>query len=315
MGAKGALIPLIFVIEITDSEVYREIISIAFKVEHQTLQLRAANGVRPIIRVLDYEASRTDFLAVFGHSSNRLVFDGLLITGRGMKLDGDITRFTLRHSTLVPGWSLEWNGEPVSPGAASLLIHSPRPCIDIQHSIVGTIQVRPKPVERLDLAEGPEDEADESSSEEEAQLAECRGIGRTVRLDPVRICISDSILDATDTELEALGAPGCRVAHAILNIRRSTVFGQVQVHAIELGENSIFDGEITVARRQHGCLRFCYITPDSRTPKRYNCQPDLVEQGAACDVRKQNSGASEEALEPEIAIAQQRERDWVQKGR
>jgi hypothetical protein len=297
------------VIEITDSGVYREIIRIAFKLERQTLQLRAANRVRPIIRLLDYEVARTDFLVITGYSSNRLVLDGLLITGRGLKLNGDITQFTLRHSTLVPGWSLEWNSEPVSPGAPSLLIHSARLCIDIQHSIVGTLQVKPKPVERSDMEEVADDEAAESLSQEEARLVGCHGIGRTARLDPIRICISDSILDAGDTNLEALGAPGCRVAHAILNIRRSTVFGQVQVHVIDLAENSIFDGLITVARRQHGCLRFCCITPDSRTPMRYNCQPDSAERAAADEIRSRDSGASAEALETEIAAAQQREQD------
>jgi hypothetical protein len=30
-------------------------------------------------------------------------------------------------------------------------------------------------------------------------------------------------------------------------------------------------------RRQQGCMRFCYVTPGSRTPRRYECQPDLVE--------------------------------------
>jgi hypothetical protein len=264
------------VIEISDSDVYREIIRIAFKVEGQTLQLRAANRVRPIIRVLDYEAARADFFSVMGHFSNRLVLDGLLITGRGVKLEGDIAQFTFRHSTLVPGWSLERDSEPVSPGATSLLIRNPHTCVNIQCSIIGAIQVRPTLVYKSDIEEVPEKEQSESISEEEAQIAECHGIGRTVRLDPIRICVSDSILDATDTELEALGAPGCRVAYAILNIQRSTVFGQVQVHAIEQAENCIFDGLITVARRQYGCIRFCYIMPDSRTPKRYNCQPDLV---------------------------------------
>jgi len=65
------------------------------------------------------------------------------------------------------------------------------------------------------------------------------------------------------------------------------VFGQIQVHAIELGENSIFNGRITVARRQYGCLRFCYVTPGSRTPPRYNCQPDLVETAIAERLRSE----------------------------
>jgi hypothetical protein len=36
-------------------------------------------------------------------------------------------------------------------------------------------------------------------------------------------------------------------------------------------------GSITVARRQLGCMRFCYAPPGSRTPRRYECQPDLVD--------------------------------------
>ncbi len=68
------------------------------------------------------------------------------------------------------------------------------------------------------------------------------------------------------------------MAHAVLSVVRSTVFGQVQTHAIDLAENSIFMGLIKVARRQRGCMRFCYVTPGSRTPRRYNCQPDLVEK-------------------------------------
>jgi len=101
-----------------------------------------------------------------------------------------------------------------------------------------------------------------------------------VRLDPIRLCISDSIVDATDREEEAIGAPGCPVAHVVLTIALSTVIGAVQVREIALGENSIFDGRITVARRQHGCLRFSYVEPDSRTPPRFHCQPDLA--AAAC---------------------------------
>jgi hypothetical protein len=56
------------------------------------------------------------------------------------------------------------------------------------------------------------------------------------------------------------------------------VIGQVQTHAIKLAENSIFMGRITVGRRQLGCMRFCYVAPNSRTPRRYRCQPDLVER-------------------------------------
>jgi len=48
------------------------------------------------------------------------------------------------------------------------------------------------------------------------------------------------------------------------------------VHAIELAENSIFTSCVNVARRQLGCMRFCYVPSGCRTPRRYHCQPDGV---------------------------------------
>ena len=143
----------------------------------------------------------------------------------------------------------------------------------IEHTILGAIQIDPA---IYVLLKEQSEEVQEGSTDDEGTMARCRGIGAEVRLDPIRVCISDSVLDATHPELEAFGAPGCPVAHACLTILSSTVFGQIHAHAIELGENSIFDGRITVARRQKGCLRFCYVTPESRTPRRYRCQPDLV---------------------------------------
>ncbi|MEO8662550.1 MAG: hypothetical protein ABI693_29085, partial [Bryobacteraceae bacterium] len=92
--------------------------------------------------------------------------------------------------------------------------------------------------------------------------------------------ITDSILDATDPEREAIGAPGSAVAHATLTIKRITVFGIIGVHAIELAEDSIFLNCLNVARRQIGCMRFCYVPAGCRTPRRYRCQPDMVIQSA-----------------------------------
>jgi len=59
------------------------------------------------------------------------------------------------------------------------------------------------------------------------------------------------------------------------------VIGKVFVHAIDLAENSIFMSRVRVGRRQRGCVRFCYVAPGSRTPRRYQCQPDMVEQAVA----------------------------------
>lgn len=259
--------PLHAVIEIIDSGVYVLPINITLKKEH-SLQVRAANGKRPIIRLLDWQTDLPDNLSVILGPGSRFTLDGLLIAGRGVQIESDFpggdrakddrkegdwnnrerASVTIRHSTLVPGWSLEPDCDPSRPAEPSLEIINTYPCILIEHSIVGSIQVNLDEVKR----------------------------------DPIPIRISDSIIDATGAdcdspECEAIGAAGFALAHAIIDVVRSTVIGRVLTHAIRLGENSIFMGRITVARRQMGCMRFCYLTPYSRTPRRYNCQPDLVE--------------------------------------
>src|SRR4030095_12492981 len=97
--------------------------------------------------------------------------------------------------------------------------------------------------------------------------------------------------------LAAVDAPEGRHAHAAMTIRRSTVFGHVLVHAIELAENSIFSGQVRAARRQRGCMRFCYVPRDSRTPRRYNCQPDLTLVAVAASGVSAGDRASAEARE------------------
>src|SRR5262249_30323610 len=101
--------------------------------------------------------------------------------------------------------------------------------------------------------------------------------------DPVEILISDSILDATSDERSAIGAPDLPAAFARVSVVRSTVLGEVATHAIALAENSIFTGLVRVARRQVGCMRFCYVevTPEPPPPRRYPCHPALAAAAAA----------------------------------
>ena len=289
------------VIEIADSQVYTEQLLIDFSAKpepgdasqdqtpvesrRESLQLRAANGKRPIIRLLDWQTSAPDALTVIGHQGSRFTLDGLLVTGRGAQLNGDLQKALFRHTTLTPGWEVDHNCNPKRPLEPSLEIFSPHVCVIIEHSILGPIQVNQLPPtpeteteETLDAI--GRDELEDGEQGNVKTQAACRGVGADYRYDPIRLCIADSIVDATDPEREAIGAPGCPVAHATVTIERSTVFGQVHAHAIEEGNNSLFMGVIQVARRQIGCLRFSYITPGSRTPRRYHCQPDLAEAAA-----------------------------------
>jgi hypothetical protein len=287
--------PLSAVVEIDHNGIYTETLRISLA-QNEYLQIRAANGKRPVIRLLDYMAEGPDSFMIMGEAGSRFVLDGLLVFGRGLHILGperdyleatsvteDLCQITIRHCTLVPGWSLDNDCEPQRPSEPSLELIDTLSRVSIEYSIIGSIQVT----------------AD------------------AVHTDPIQILVSDSIIDATSADCdepycEALGAPGWPLAHAVLTTRRSTIFGRIHTHAIELAENSIFMGCITVGRSQQGCMRFCYVPPGSRTPRRYHCQPDLAEEAIASGLRQ----AAQDNGEPEpdeatIHAAQELEQERV----
>jgi hypothetical protein len=92
---------------------------------------------------------------------------------------------------------------------------------------------------------------------------------------PVSIEVHDSILDAGGSDSWLITDPRGCVAPAVATIRRATVRGIVHLHALDLGEDSIFLGRLEVARRQRGAVRYCYIAPvpGTRTPQQTACQP------------------------------------------
>ncbi|MES2741997.1 MAG: hypothetical protein V4754_13735 [Pseudomonadota bacterium] len=282
------------VIEIGDSSAYSERIDIELAAG-ENLQIRAANRSRPVIRLLDYLAQRADGFTVSGRRASRFTLDGVIVTGRGMRILGpergdgdgragapgkeggaggqeegregpdDLCDVTLRHVTLVPGWALECDCDPRRPNEASLELLYTSARVRIEHSIIGSIEVA----------------ADE------------------VQSDPVELAISDSIVDATSDERSALGAPNLSLAFARLSICRSTVLGTVATHAIGLAENTLFAGLVTVGRRQHGCLRYCYVEPGSRTPRRHRCQPETAVQAAFDQARDAAAVANQAGPDPD----------------
>jgi hypothetical protein len=231
------------IIEITHSGAHQE--QLDFDLDPgDRLELRAAEGTRPVIRLLDWYSNRPDALNIRAvdedcapHERPRIVLDGLLVAGRGINVTGPMGAVVLRHSTLVPGWSLEPECEPHSPDEPSIVLERTTACLQVEHSILGTVEV----------------------------------IGDEVSEDPLDIHLRDSILDATGSDREALSAPDCRHAHAVLHVHRTTVIGEVHTHAVELAENSVFTGKLHVARRGIGCLRHSAVPAGSRTPRRHRC--------------------------------------------
>ena len=94
------------VIQIEFSDIFAEELGTIQILSYQTLQIRAASGARPIIRLIDRLSSGSDALRFEGQAGGCLILDGLIVTGRPVEVVGPLDTLSIRHCTLVPGWAL-----------------------------------------------------------------------------------------------------------------------------------------------------------------------------------------------------------------
>jgi hypothetical protein len=233
------------VVEIADSGRYEET-SLAIEATGRRVTVRAAVGARPTV-VLDGS------LQLSGDDGGAVVLDGLLLTGAAVEVLAPAAGHTglgslqIRHSTLVPGLALGTDGTPASPDP-SLVVRSPNAAVTIERSIAGAI-----------------------------------------RSDPdARVSVTDGILDATAASAIAFAAAADEDDYGgTLQLEQVTAIGRLKASALELVSNSIllaevpagagaadWPGPVLARRRQEGCVRFSYVPPGSRTPRRHRCQPE-----------------------------------------
>lgn len=179
-----------------------------------------------------------DPLVITGNRSDFTVtLGGLLVEGR-IDLQGSLHRLRVLHTTLVPGVSIV---EPVGPLNLPSIqaaggAANPILRVELAFSIVGPLRIP-------EHAEG--------------------------------IFALDSIIDGVGTAaIEGVGAADA--LGPALRLERTTVRGATRVRQIDLATEVIFDGLVYAARIQVGCVRFSYVDPKARTPRRYRCQPDLA---------------------------------------
>jgi len=88
------------------------------------------------------------------------------------------------------------------------------------------------------------------------------------------LAVTDSVLDAGTTGPAVTGAG----AHA--GLEGTTVRGAVAVRSLD-ASSCVLDGLVVVEHRQVGCLRYSYVRPGSRVPRRYHCVPGKGSAGSA----------------------------------
>ena len=234
------------VIEITGDGVYRDHLDIRLAAGEQ-LEIRAAQGCRPVIIPVETGRGRPDGLRVRGADPDAahppsFTLDGVWVARRPLDLYGSFASVRLRHCTLVPaegGDGGERHGEDRHP---SLVMYGMPGPIAISSSVIGRIRV-----------DSPE-----------------------TGFEPLPLKISDSVLDASGLGDRAILGPDDRAAWVRLSLSRVTVLGGAEVHSVGLAEDSVLTGALDCERRQTGSVRFCYLGPGSRTPKRTACQPDAA---------------------------------------
>ena len=173
-------------------------------------------------------------------AGSTLVLDGWVIDGGTLAMadfgDDEPRRLVLRHCTLVPS--------------------ADRPALSVGHAFAR--------VEMERCIAGPVHLA----ADADIELREC-------------------IVDATAAERIAIRGPGPDALQPAgeLTLKSCSVIGKVHARQLTLASNCLFVARLAppgdswaaplwVERRQEGCVRFSFVPPGSRSPRRYRCQPE-----------------------------------------
>ncbi|HEY9402518.1 MAG TPA: hypothetical protein VIQ24_07475 [Pyrinomonadaceae bacterium] len=238
-------------VEIENNEYYFEQFFINASADGK-VELRAADERRPVI------VAGGNFW-ITGDDGSEVTLNGLVLAGGTLrvpleKLGGrpnELRVLRIRHCTLMPGATPAIGNVPAQSAITRIRIDAPNVTVEIDRSIVGMIRA----------------------------------------VEGARVRITDSIVDAGAESNPAYADPAL-AAGARLEISNTTVVGRVHTQLIE-ASNTIFMSSadasnpsllpLRAERLQEGCVRFSYVPPGSRVPRRYHCQPlagDTAEQSA-----------------------------------
>lgn len=114
-------------------------------------------------------------------------------------------------------------------------------------------------------------EGDSSGQNETLTVRVVRCVVGGVALDAAVPAIS-VVESALDPQALPAGTPALAGDGVHVSLEGCTVRGGVAVRSMD-ASNCLLDGLVDVAHRQTGCVRFSYVAPGSRTPRRYRSVP------------------------------------------
>lgn len=92
---------------------------------------------------------------------------------------------------------------------------------------------------------------------------------------PIAIPARGPSVDLANTIIDGGGASAVDAQFAAACLDQVTVLGAVAVDELTASD-CLFTGQVTVTRKQSGCVRFSYLTEGAVAPRRYRCQPGLA---------------------------------------
>jgi hypothetical protein len=224
----------------------------------RTVVLRSVNRARPLLL-------RTDQLRLAMDPDTTVVLNGLLLAGAPLVIeesaDAEPRNLVLRHCTLVPGITRDPEGAPHAVGRASLIVLHPFASVTLDHCIVGPVVA----------VEGAEVSANDSviDASEEDEVAFC---GRAPAGGGGLLKVSNASERKTGDGL----TPG---GH--LTLEACTVLGKIHAERLDVsnslllarrtGAGDPWPAPVWAERRQVGCMRFSFVPPESRTPRKFHC--------------------------------------------
>ena len=227
----------------------------------RTLTLRSANRARPLL-------ARGDQLYLAMDPDSTVVLNGVMLAGAPLVIEESADTaprtLVLRHCTLVPGLTRDTDGEPDSVGKASLIVLHPFASVILDHCIVGPFVA----------VAGAEVTANDSviDAGAESEVAFC---GRAPAGGGGLLTVTTAADRNTGDGL----TPG---GH--LTLEACTILVKVHAERLDVSDSLLLAARASAAdpwpapvwaeRRQVGCIRFSFVPPGSRTPRRFQCAGD-----------------------------------------